>query len=424
MDRSGVDAENITSTSVAFMLSPRINAAGRFGSAMTALDMLTSENGEAEKNAAELDDLNDRRKATELKIMDEISAKISQRPEIIHSRVLVVWGENWHHGVIGIVAARLLEEYERPVVVISIDPDGTACGSARSIKGFNIFKCFEHCRELLVKYGGHECAGGLTLKKDDLEKLDEMIQKYAAKNYPEMPRYTLLADKLLKGSDINEENITDLKRIEPFGAENAEPVFAISGAKIDAVVPLKNGEHTRLDITFDGAKLSALMFKQKTSELGIHNNDLADLMGTLSVNEFRGVKRMSMTVKDFRLHGVRQDRFFAGYDAYESFMRGDILPEDILKKGRPERDELVSVYKYISAAGAPSDYETLYARLQPSGINSFKLRIALDAFADTGLITISGQKGRFALNKPDRRVDIMSSKTLEELDARILASGD
>ena len=224
MEESGVDPENITSTNVAFTLSPRINAAGRFGSPITALDMLTSEEEEARGFAHELSVLNERRKKAEADICDEIRQLLKASPRILNERVLVVYGDGWHHGVIGIVASRLLEAYEKPVVVISKDDNGFAVGSARSMKGFNIFKCFESCRDILVKFGGHECAGGLTVKSEDIPKLNSMIQTYAKEACPKMPRFTITADKLIKGADITIKNISDLKRLEPFGTDNASPL--------------------------------------------------------------------------------------------------------------------------------------------------------------------------------------------------------
>lgn len=415
IEQSGINRDNMNSSSVAYFLAPRINAAGRFGSALTALDMLVTEGDEAVGNARKLTTLNEQRKQCEAEIVAEIGKYIADNPDIVHDRVIVLSGKGWHHGVIGIVAARLLERYEKPVVILSADDDGFAVGSARSIQGFNIFKCFDACKEILVKYGGHECAGGLTVKESDIPELKEMILKYAKENFPVMPRFTLTADKLLRGADITEQNITDLGRIEPYGAGNPEPLFALSGAAVLRVVPLKNGEHTKLEVSYDGVHLSCLMFRKKTASVGIKAGDKVDLMGTLSVNEYNGKKSFTLTVTDYRLHGIRQESYFAAYDAYESFRRGEELPPEIPKKGRPTREELVAIYKYAFNLAAPFTVTNLSARL---GINCFKLSVAVDAFCDTGLCR-AAENGYIEMTSPKTRVDIESSGTLHRLDSLI-----
>ncbi len=415
MEESGVDPENITSTNVAFTLSPRINAAGRFGSPITALDMLTSEEEEARGFAHELSVLNERRKKAEADICDEIRQLLKTSPQILNERVLVVYGDGWHHGVIGIVASRLLEAYEKPVVVISKDDNGFAVGSARSMKGFNIFKCFESCRDILVKFGGHECAGGLTVKCEDIPKLNSMIQAYAKESCPKMPRFTITADKLIKGTDITIKNISDLKRLEPFGTDNASPVFAFSAAKVLAVMPLKNGEHTRLDIDYDGVKLKALLFRKKTALMDISAGDIIDIMGSLEINSFRGTESISLIVSDYRLHGVRQEKYFAACDAYESFLRDEQMPHEYYEKALPSREELIEIYKYIGAQRLILTAESLYARLGARGINAFKLLVCLDIFKETGLVAVEGYKKRIQLLKPSAKVDIMSAPTMVKL---------
>lgn len=415
MEESGVDPDKITSTNVAFTMSPRINAAGRFGSAMTALDMLTSDEDEARKCARELASLNESRKKAEGGVCDDIRELLKGAPELLNKRVLVVSGEGWHHGVIGIVAARLLEAYEKPVLVISKDDKGLAIGSARSMKGFNIFKCFEHCRELLVKFGGHECAGGLTVRCEDIDRLDEMIQEYARQTCPKMPRLTLTADKLIKCSEITVKNITDLKRMEPFGTDNSTPMFAFSAAMVLAVLPLKNGEHTRIDIDYGGLKMKALLFRRKTALVDISAGDTIDIIGSLEVNSFRGIDSISVIVSDYRLHGIKQERYFAAYDAYECFARGEELPKEYYEKAMPTRQELVEIYKYIRSQTIPLSAESLYARLGQKNINAFKLYICLDAFKEAGLIDLAGSGKMIKLLKPSSKVDITASPTIVRL---------
>lgn len=415
LEQSGADAGALSASSIAFTIAPRINAASRFGSPMTALDMLIAEDESAADFAARLVKLNSQRKDTEGVIMETIVSLIDETPALLNGRVLTVAGKGWHRGVIGIVAARLVETYGMPAVVISIGDNGEACGSARSVQGFNIFKCFEFCRDLLVKFGGHELAGGLTVSEENIPALKNMIEQYALNACPEMPRAVIAADKLLEGKDLTPENAASLARIEPCGAMNPEPVFALSGAKIMAVYPLKNGEHTKLDIYCGGARAAALLFRVKTADFPFKPGDMIDLMANMSLNEYKGNKTVTLRVIDYRRHGIKQERYFAAMDVYHSFLRGEKVEKAYLEKGNPTRNELVEVYKYITGRGRSMNFEELYAALSSGGMNAFKLRIIIDAFCDTGLLRFYPSTGKIEPVAPKTRVDIESSEMLKLL---------
>ncbi len=419
LEDSGVDLEKITAANLAFSVCPRINAAGRFSSPTVALDALILEDESAEILAHKLTTLNDARKQCEADILREVLSSIDANPSLLDERVLIVAGRNWHHGVIGIVAGRLLEKFDRPTVVLSIDGNGIARGSARSMPGFNIFKCFDYAKEVMVKYGGHECAGGLTLNESNVARFRELCAEYALKNNPSMPHLTITADKLLKGSDITVANVIDLRRLEPYGADNAEPIFALSGAVITAIIPLKNGDHTKLELNYEGVKLRALMFGTKTAELPYKQGEAIDIMATLSVNDYKGTRSVSLRITESRLHGLKQDRFFAAKDAYHAFKRGDKQSREVLAKGNPTRAELVAVYKYLMSLNRPVTEQNLYERVVGEHMNAFKLSVIIDAFCETGLAQNIPSEGVIRLVTPKERVDIESSETLKNLRLEI-----
>ncbi|MBQ9375595.1 MAG: single-stranded-DNA-specific exonuclease RecJ, partial [Ruminococcus sp.] len=169
MEKANVNRDKLDSVSVAFQIAPRINAAGRFGSPLTAVKaLLTEDDNEAEQLAETLVTLNSQRKDTENKIMSEIFEYIDNNPQILNQRVLVLTGKGWNTGVIGIVSSRIMDYYGKPNVIISIDENGVGRGSARSIPGFSIFKCFTYAGDFLEQYGGHECAGGLTVIESNI----------------------------------------------------------------------------------------------------------------------------------------------------------------------------------------------------------------------------------------------------------------
>ncbi|MDE7278333.1 MAG: single-stranded-DNA-specific exonuclease RecJ, partial [Oscillospiraceae bacterium] len=166
----------VTSTQAAFSIAPRINASGRFASASEAVELLLCEDpDDAAEIAARLNSLNSERKKTEADIMEEIRGSILQDPRILYERVLFLYGEGWHHGVIGIVAAKLVERFGKPVFILSDDGD-EARGSARSVAGFSVHKALTACSEVLTKFGGHSGAGGFSLKKENIGAFNEALQ--------------------------------------------------------------------------------------------------------------------------------------------------------------------------------------------------------------------------------------------------------
>lgn len=180
LDAAGLLGKPFTATSIAFGIAPRINAAGRFGSPSTAVELLLCEDPEeAGHLAQELERRNTARKAEEQRILEQIAAQVTEAPELLTRRVLVFAGENWHHGVIGIAASRLEEQFGKPIILITIEGD-TARGSMRSFGAFSAFQCLNACREYLSRYGGHPGAGGFSLPAKQVDAFQSAVEAYAA----------------------------------------------------------------------------------------------------------------------------------------------------------------------------------------------------------------------------------------------------
>lgn len=418
IEKAGVRREEMNSGSIGFQLAPRINASGRFGSPITAVKALLAEDPEeAEIYVDELIKLNDLRKASEGDITKAIMQYIDSHPEVLYRRVLVLAGNGWHHGVIGIVAARLLEKYSKPVVLISIDKNGVARGSARSVKGFNIFECLCYAGELLDHFGGHECAGGLTVETKKIPKLTEMIFEFSSK-YDIMPAAEVECDLLIKPEELTIDNIRGLKALEPFGTDNANPVFAIAGARVENIVPLSQGKHTKLELSYGRAAFSALMFGTPTETVRFAKGDTIDLAATLEINSFNGRESINAKVVDIRPHGVNQDRYFSAKDCYEKFKLGEELPRAFLERINPERSELVAVYKALGKYKKISADE-LYMQLRSKEMNYCKLRIIIDAFAETGLAVYTASDDSVSLLPVNGKVDLMSAQVLKNINNRL-----
>ena len=412
IDENGI-SKTITSGEVAFMIAPRINAAGRFGSPLNAFELLTCDDPETAADLAkQLNTLNGQRKESEKEIIRQIYEQINSRPSVLSHRVLVFSGKGWHHGVIGIVAAKIQEKYGKPCFIITEEGDMSR-GSARAFGEFSVFGCLSFCDKILHKFGGHQSAGGFSLKTEDISKFIELVQEYAVLKYENMPVFTLKADKLLVPSDITVANTEGLKILEPFGEENREPLFAVTGTVVEDIIPLSNGTHTKLKINYGGISFFALMFGVKTDEAPFSKNELWDFMVHLDVNEFKGRKTVNLNVKDYRKSGINQESFFSADLAYDKYIRNEELPEEYYKRMCPDRDELIKVYSAIGES--PITLMPLFIKTDPKQINYCKLRICLDIFSELGLIRYDYSVSEVSKAKVKEKVNLENSKILRGL---------
>ena len=416
LDKCGISPDKIDSKTISFTLAPRINSAGRFGSAITALNALVSEDEDALEYVDELITLNSKRKEAEAKIYDEILEFIEKNPSVLYERVLVLAGEGWHHGVIGIVAAKLLNIYEKPVFLISVDPDGNATGSVRSVDGFNVFNALAACEDKLIKYGGHEKAGGFSLKSCNIEGFTELLFEYANTEFDEIPPLYLTADTVIRADELTVDNIKSLSVLEPFGEGNSEPVFLIRGAKVANIYSLGKGNHVKISFTYDGITGQAVMFFKRVTELEFSVNDIIDMLVNISVNEYMGKESLSIKVIDYRLSGLDQNKYLNAKRAYERFVCRQKLSDSYLKAMTPTREEFVNVYKTLRALKKTS-FDRLYCKLAVYRINFAKMLITLDVFDEMKLAKVDHAKKTAEILKATERVDLNNSKILNALKA-------
>lgn len=413
----GLADREITSTSIGFMIAPRINASGRFGSPKQAVELLLCEDpNEAERLANELNTLNNERKKTESEIMLKIAEQITENPNILNERVLIFSGENWHHGVIGIVASRLVERFGKPCFVITIEGD-ISRGSMRSFGGFSAFRCLEYCSDLLLRYGGHKGAGGLSIDTDKISDFISMIQEYALVNHDIMPDLTIVADKYLMPDEINENNINSLKILEPFGEGNREPLFLIHGAIIDSVISLSNGEHTKLKLLYGDSCYYAMMFRTKTSDISLQKGEKWDFIVSLENNTYNNKTTCTLFVKDYRKTGIKQLGYFSAKSIYEKYLRGEEILNEYYSRICPVRDEMITVYKSITKSGIGLD--TLFMKLSASKINFCKMKATIDILLELDLIKYNAYEQKVSLIPVKRKVDLEDSSHLKMLRSKI-----
>lgn len=302
MEIAGVNRELMNSTSVAFGISPRINAAGRLDSAKAAVELIIAgSKEEGYKKALELDEKNRERQGIEQKIMAEALAMIERDCNFERKKVIVLVGEGWHHGVIGIVASRLCEKFYKPCIMLSSE-NGIAKGSARSIEGFNMFDALVHCSDLLTKFGGHSQAAGLTLSRADAEGFTVKINKYADSVLTEEDMVRKLKiDCRINLRDINIECVTALNNLEPFGEGNEKPVFSLCGVNVQAIDRIgTDGKHLRLRCGDAAKTVNCVGFGMGEYADAIKEGDFIDIAFSMEINDFRGTKSVQLMLKDIK----------------------------------------------------------------------------------------------------------------------------
>ena len=232
--------KNIDSTAVSFGVAPRLNACGRMGNADEALKLfLSKDEEEVRELTTSLNNYNRIRQETEKNIYEEAIMKI-EKEQLNKNKAIVVSGNNWHHGVIGIVSSKITEMYFKPSILLCVEDD-IAKGSGRSVPGFDLHNALMRCQEVLERFGGHAMAVGLTLNKENVEKFKEKIEQIAEEEHIEQIIPLIKIDAKVNLCEVNKEMVESLKMLEPFGESNKMPIFLFKNLKIDSIRALSEG---------------------------------------------------------------------------------------------------------------------------------------------------------------------------------------
>ncbi|MBR0485114.1 MAG: single-stranded-DNA-specific exonuclease RecJ [Oscillospiraceae bacterium] len=410
---SGLAGKPLNSVNIAFTIAPRINAAGRLESPRLAVELLLEENAErAVQLAQHLNTVNASRKECEQQILHEAEQQIAEHPEMIYDRVLIFAGNDWHAGVIGIVASRLEEQYGKPCFMISIQ-NGMGHGSARSFGVFHVFKALTSCKDLLEKFGGHPSAGGFTLKEENIPAFRKQLLRYAEEHHPEMPFMETNAVCALKPEFMNPEAVQSLETLAPFGAENPEPVFLAEHVIVQEILPTASGTHTRMTVQMFGQTYKAMYFGKSPEQTGIIAGNAYHMLTTLNANEYHGKVYVTMFVQEVRPAGIPQSKLLGAVQTYEKYRRKEELPQSYYKGMLPERKDLTAVY--LAVGEQPVTPEILAASVMKQGINFCKLLIALDVFAELGLLSRNLQTGEVVRLPVQKKATLEDSEILTEL---------
>ena len=423
MKKLNIYGKTITASNVSFMMAPRINAAGRLGGAATSARMLLTDD---DREAAELADLlcemNAQRQEAENEIHKEITARMESEFNKDEDKAIVLWGENWHNGVIGIVASRLAEKYSAPTVLISLDNE-SGKGSGRSIKGFNLYQALEKNSEYLEKYGGHEMAVGLTIAKDKLYDFRKALNNYCINVINEediVP--TIIVDCEVTPEMLSMAQVQSLETLEPFGMENPQPIFVIRNMHIEELTPIGKDKHVKLKVARNGRAFYALGFGLPTIGCQFTEGDMVDIVCSADINEFRGNRSVQLVIKDIKFSASEINYDEKYMDVYKKYTERKSISPEMAQIIVPSRDDIVSVFRHLKCKIVKSEIDVTvrYRKVKyeaKNNMNLAKFLICLDVMKEFGIVSyeLNGNMAKIQMNDIAGKVDLNKSLILQDL---------
>ena len=398
----------VNSGLVGFGIAPRINAAGRIAHAMMAVDLLLADTPEhAEEMAAELCAINTHRQAEENAIAEQAYAMIDAQLEDAKRNgeappsVIVLEDDGWMQGIVGIVSSRITEKYGLPSILISFDgavddePFATDIGkgSGRSVKGLNLVDALSACDDLLVRFGGHELAAGLTIRRGEIPAFRERINAYAAERLTEdMTAVRYDADADVTMDELTMAAAEELEGLEPFGVGNPTPLFILRDVTVQRIIPLGGGKHTKLLVGRDGHLLPAVWFGVAASTLPAVTGDSVDILFNFNINDYQGVRSLQLIVQDLRPSGSETEKSRCAHDRFAAILAGAPLGQD--DGTVPDRDAIAAVFTVLRTearrGNATATERHLLERVAQGGVllNGVCLRLIFAILGEMGVATV------------------------------------
>ena len=289
--------KNLDSTTISFVVAPRINACGRMGHADEALKLFLSKDiYEVNELTKKLNDYNKMRQEKEKSIYEDAVNQI-EKNKLYENCAIVVGGDNWHHGVIGIVSSKITDLYFKPSILLCYDNE-LAKGSGRSIPGFDLHDALMKCQDTIEKFGGHSMAIGITIKKDNFDKFANELEQIAKDSKIDEIVPIINVDAKINLNEVNRETVESLKQLEPFGEGNKTPIFALKNLKVDSIRSLSEGKHIKMTLKDGNSVVNAIGFNLGYLADEYRIGDKIDVVGTLEINSFNGVDSLQINVKD------------------------------------------------------------------------------------------------------------------------------
>lgn len=437
----------VNSGLVGYGIAPRINAAGRIAHAMQAVELLLATSPEqAAVLAEELCEINTRRQVEENRIAEQAYAMIENDLAEAAARgepapkVIVLEDDCWMQGIVGIVASRITEKYGLPSILISFDgavgewpsPTDVGKGSGRSIKGLNLVEALSDAEDLLIRYGGHELAAGLTVRRADIPDFRRRINAYAADRLTdEMTAVRYEAECEVSVSDLTMAQAEELERLEPFGVGNQTPVFLLRDAVVQRIIPMGGGKHTKLMLYRDGQTFQAVCFGKSAARLPVVEGDPVDVLFQLNINDYQGVRTLQLIVQDLRVAASYTEDCHRQRARLSEVLNG--APITAAEHLVPTREEIARVFTVLrndARRGSTIVSESRLLALVNAGaadaINLTKMRLILRILGEMGVAQVTEPDNGiflFEVNFASPKTSIDASPLLQSL-RRQLAAGE
>ena len=415
--------KNISTDTIGFYISPRINAAGRLAKADRAVELFLSEDRNcAEIIAEELSVLNRQRQETEKDIFIQAENQLSHIKDKDRKKIIVLHNDNWNQGVIGIVASKLSEKYNKAFILFAKDAGGVYKGSCRSVKNINITEMLADCSDILIKYGGHERAAGLSAEYENIGELDKRLNDYADKNNIEIENGKLYEIECeLDIENISCGSVRDFELLEPFGNDNPVPLFAVTNCRITNIIPIGENKHIRIEFTRGKYSFEAVYFNMEAERLAFGKYDYIDMACNIQINEYMSKEKVQYIIRDMRMN----EEYFYDYlkekENYIKFIKNENGMK-LEKNDVPDREDFKSVYIFLLSNFKKGVlYESAYNinKMQSRffddsriAMSRFKFRIILDIFGETGIIDVGhdfDNVNKIKINKQTTKVDFDDS---------------
>ena len=393
--KHGHQVKKVTSSTVGYVLAPRINAAGRIASASRAVELLlTKDDVLADKIAGELCETNKLRQAMEQEIYEQAMEQI--KASCPDDCFYVLGSDGWHQGVIGVVASKIAEKFSLPCILFSFDGD-VAKGSGRSIKGFSLMDALASCGDLLAEYGGHELAAGLSIDRNKIADFRKAINAYA-KQYLTKTDSSLPLEIECKVdfSDVTMKGIEEMQTLEPFGLQNPQPVLMMKRVAVTDLVMLSGGKHCKFKLRphdkkyLGGSEIAAIWFSVP-ADFKLSEGSICDVVFTADINEYMGQRSPQVTIKSLRLSDIENEDTAENEKTYRKLIDPNDV-SDVSKKDVPTLADFRNIYKFLKRDVLENSKRMAISATcrnleqEDISVSYCSFKIVLDVLKDEGLI--------------------------------------
>ncbi len=406
-----------TAVTIGYGLAPRLNAAGRMEQAMLALELLlTRDQDRGEELAQALCALNRERQAIELEIFEQCIHMLEEDPDL-SAPAIVLAGEGWHQGVVGIVASRLAEKYSCPAFMICLE-QGRGKGSCRSFGGFSLFGALERCAGLLEGYGGHEMAAGFTILEENIPQLAQRLRELVSAYTGGQPMEASIdVDAEVEHCGLlTTPQVDALSTLEPFGTGNPKPVLLLRSAAVVSCCDVGGGRHLKMRVRRDGMMLDAIFFSANAAACGVSAGDRLDLVFHPQINEFRGSRTVQLQICDLRPAPTRSQ---LERELFRRLREGEELSRWEAGLLLPSRKDFARLWRFLErtcAEGRTDAGPSLLkqAARRPDGRYAYgRTLVCLHVMEDRGLLRL--EQSRLCLEHPEQKVDLEQAELMRRL---------